>query len=80
MPEPSLKNSDYFITGTLDRFEAKNAVIIIKDGNDILWPIAALPPSVKQGEVVKLNLTTDKLEKNNREQTIKNLLNQILKK
>lgn len=72
--------SEFVITGTIDRFEGPNAVIITKDKQTLLWPIKKLPDDVKQGEVIKLVLTTDKTETKNREQAAKFLLNQILKK
>jgi len=81
MSEPTdLIKSRYFITGVIDRFEDKNAVIITDDKQTLLWSIKSLPDDIKEGEVVKLSLTTDKLETQTREQAVKNLLNQILKK
>ena len=72
--------SEFVIKGNLDHFEGTNAVIITGDNQKLLWPTKNLPDNIKQGEIIKLTLTTDKLEKQNRDQLAKNLLNHILKK
>lgn len=70
-----------FIKGVVDRFENGNAVIETEDGQRILWPRKDLPDSIKikEGEVVKLHLSTDAKETQDREEAVKALLNQILK-
>ena len=73
---PSFKHE---IIGTIDRFDGTQAVIVTQDKQTLLWPIKNLPDDIKEGEVVKLKLSTDKLETKNQEQAVKNLLNQILK-
>lgn len=70
----------YVITGIIDRFDGTHAIIVTQDKQTLLWPIKNLPDDIKEGEVVKLKLTTDKLETQNQEQAVKDLLNQILKK
>ena len=80
MEKTVLDISDFFTIGTIDHFEGTNAIIITEDKQTLLWPIKNLPDDTREGEVVKLFLTTDKLETQNREQIVENLLNQILKK
>lgn len=71
---------EFIMTGALDRFDGTYAVIITADKQTLLWPIKNLPDNVKEGDVLKLHLTTDKLETAHKEQAVRNLLNQILKK
>ena len=71
---------EYAIEGTIDRFEDTHAVIITQDNQTLLWPVKNLPNSAKEGVVIKLKLITGKAETQNQEQTVKNLLNQIIKK
>lgn len=72
--------AEFTLNGTLHHFAGSNAIIILKDKQTLLWPIKKLPDDIKEGEIIKLIITTDKLEEKNREQAQKNLLNQILKK
>jgi len=80
MDTPKAFLSEFLSKGIIDHFEGTNAIIILGDNQKLLWPTKNLPDNIKEGEVIKLALTTDKLEKENSEQLAKNLLNQILKK
>ena len=80
MEQTSTQPAEHIITGTIDRFDGVYAVIITQDKQTILWPIKNLPDGIKEGESIKLKLTADKLETENQEQAVKNLLNQIMSK
>lgn len=80
MEKKDSPSPEYIITGIIDRFESTDVVIIVQDNQTLLWPIKNLPDGVKEGEAIKLKLTTDKTETQNQKQAVKNLLNQILKK
>jgi hypothetical protein len=43
--------------GVVDRFEGEYAVVILDDGQQLDWPRAALPPEVRPGVAVVLNVT-----------------------
>ena len=70
----------HFLEGTIDRFEDKMAVIITKDGQKLLWPIKNLSEAAEKGTMVRIILSTAKTDQEEREETAKTILNQILKK
>ena len=63
---------------TLDRFEEGKAVLIGERGIDIVVPKRLVPKSCGEGDVVHLTLASDEGETTRREQTAKELLNEIL--
>lgn len=72
-------NEPPFIEGVIDSFENGKAIIQMFDNQKIIWPKEKLPASAKEGESVKLHLTTSHFDTMKREQLAKDLLNQILK-
>lgn len=68
----------YSISACLDRFEGVFAVLKLDDGRSLNWPIKNLPDDVKEGQVIRLFLTTSQTEQEEREKTAKALLNEIL--
>ena len=68
-----------FISGAIDRFEGKTAIIKTEDGQEIIWPIKNLPDETAEGSAVRLLLSTKKTDEEEREKLAKNMLNQILK-
>ncbi|OGY43355.1 MAG: hypothetical protein A2731_00655 [Candidatus Buchananbacteria bacterium RIFCSPHIGHO2_01_FULL_39_8] len=70
---------NYSLEGVIDRFEDKMAVIITKDGQKLLWPIKNLPDDVEIGRMVRIVLSTDKTQVEEREKIAKTILNKILK-
>lgn len=68
-----------FISGAIDRFEGKTAVIKTEDGQEIIWPIKNLPDETAEGSAVRLLLSTKKTDEEEREKLAKTMLNQILK-
>ncbi len=69
----------YFFEGTIDRFEDKMAVIIVEDGQKLLWPIKNLPEDSDKGQKVRIILSTSKTDQEDREKMAKTILNKILK-
>lgn len=71
--------SDYYLNGTIDRFEGKTAIIILDhQGEKLLWPKAKLPATAAEGASVKLWLEPNPIQEKTNEQTAKNFLNDIL--
>ena len=66
------------IKGILDRFEGKLAVIKTETGTEIFWPIKDLPDDIVSGNVIRLTLTTNENESEEREALAKSMLNEIL--
>lgn len=71
-------NENYSQEFTVDRFEEKLAVLRSQDGQEVLWPIKKLPDETKSGEIVRLVLSNNKTETEEREKTAKAVLNEIL--
>jgi len=69
----------YYLSGTIDRFEGKIAIIKTDDGQEIKWPINNLPDDAEEGASVRLNLCTSKSDEEEREKIAKSMLNEILK-
>lgn len=70
---------NYFLEGVIDRFEEKMAIIITKDGQKLAWLIKNLPDSCVVGMSVRLVLSTEKTDEQEREKMAKTILNKILK-
>lgn len=68
-----------FLICTLDRFEGRLAVLKTEDNQSINWPIEKLPNDAEESSQIKLVLLSDKTEEKEREETIKAVLNEILK-
>ncbi len=69
-----------FIKAVIDRFEGKQAVLRIDDGQELIWPIKNLPTEAKEGSAVRLILSTSQTDEEEREKMAKTILNEILKK
>ena len=67
------------LTGKVERFEDKFAVIILSDGQTVRWPIKYLPEDCVQGTKVRLVVKTSANEQVEREQLAKTVLNEILR-
>jgi hypothetical protein len=68
-----------FLEGTIEKFAGKMAVIITKDGQQLLWPIANLPNDSEAGQPVRLVLSTSISDTEDKEKLAKTILNEILK-
>lgn len=62
----------------VDRFEEGKAVLVGDRGLEIIVPKRIVPKSCDEGDVIHLTLASDKAETARREQTAKDLLNEIL--
>ena len=74
------KNDALSQKGVIDRFEGKNAIIKTDDGQKIKWPIQKLPNSIKEGNAIRISLSTSATDEEERKKTAKTLLNELLKK
>ncbi len=67
------------IKAVIDRFEGTWAVLAFDDGQMLNWPIKNLPDGLREGAVLRFTLSLDGDEELERQQTAKDLLNEILK-
>jgi hypothetical protein len=67
-----------FIKAVIDRFEGDSAVIKTEDGQKLLWPKADLPEDAKEGAAVRLGISTNQTDEEERAKLAKTLLNEIL--
>jgi len=68
----------YIISGIIDRFEDKLAVIKTTEDTEILWPIKNLPDDLLAGDSVTITLSNDKDGTQDKTELAKNMLNDIL--
>ena len=69
----------YSVAGEIERFEGTMAVIKLSDNQKLLWQIKNLPDDLKEGDKIKIILSTSQTEQAEREKISKTILNQILK-
>ncbi len=69
----------YYLEGTIESFKEKDALVVLKDGQKVFWPIKNLPDDAAAGNEVRLVLSTAKTEQTEREKLAKTILNEILK-
>ena len=50
---------DFFLRGVIDRYEGGYAVLILDDGQKLLWPRDQLPAEAREGVAVAIALTVD---------------------
>jgi len=67
-----------FLRGTIDRFEEDQAVIILDDGQQLLWPKSKLTDDTLAGQAINLYLSEDDLGTNEKNKLAKDVLNEIL--
>ena len=67
-----------FIKAVIDRFEGDSAVIKTEDGQELLWPKLNLPEDAKEGSALRLGLSTNQTDEEERAKLAKTLLNEIL--
>ncbi|MBI3626818.1 DUF3006 domain-containing protein [Candidatus Uhrbacteria bacterium] len=77
--ENSSPNLRPFISGHLARFEGDLAIIKLDDGQELNWPKDKLPQDYKKGSVIKLYLSTNQNEDEERTKMAKTLLNEIFR-
>ena len=69
----------FSLTGTIEKFESKDAIIALADGQQLIWPIKNLPEDAAVNSQVTLFLSTAKTEQVELEKIAKRVLNTILK-
>lgn len=62
---------------TLDRFEESKAVLV-GEHEEVIVPKKLVPKICHEGDIIHLTLSSDEAETKKREQTAKELLNEIL--
>ncbi len=67
-----------FIKAAIDRLEGDSAVIKTEDGQELLWPKQSLPEDAKEGSAVRLGISTNQSDEEERTRLAKTLLNEIL--
>jgi hypothetical protein len=67
-----------FIKAAIDRLEGDSAVIKTEDGQELLWPKQNLPEDAKEGSAVRLRISTNQSDEEERTKLAKTLLNEIL--
>ncbi|MFA5129020.1 MAG: DUF3006 domain-containing protein [Patescibacteria group bacterium] len=67
-----------FIKAAIDRFEGDSAVIKTEDGQELLWPKLDLPEDAKEGAALRLSISTNQSDEEERTKLAKTLLNEIL--
>lgn len=77
---PQMKNSNGISTTKviLSRFEEDKAILVV-DSEEIILSKKCLPKVAKEGEALVLTLATEAADTKRREQTAKDILNEILK-
>jgi len=66
------------LTGTIDRIEEDNAVIILSDQKQIICPLSSLPPEVNTGSILTINIEINESLTAQKSKLAKNFLNDIL--
>ena len=69
----------YFITGRLSHFVDRQARLQLEDGQSLDWPIKNLPDDIKEGDNLRLVLSTKATEEEERGKLAREILSQMLK-
>jgi len=72
-----LENDSKTTIFTLDRFEDGKAVLV-GEYAEVVVPKKLVPKACQEGDVIHMTLSSDEAETKKREQTAKELLNEIL--
>jgi hypothetical protein len=70
-------DEDYTIPARVIELTATEAVLSV-EGQNLRWPLAALPSDVKQGDTVKLRLISSETETQDRHEQARVILAEIL--
>lgn len=65
---------------TIDRFEGEQAVLSTEKKQEIIMPKSCLPESAQPGSVLVLRIETAEMLEKQREQTAKDILNELFGK
>jgi hypothetical protein len=62
----------------LKEFKGQEALLIDKEGKEVLWPKDSLPKNLKEGDKLSFLISEQNSDQAKREQSAKDLLNEIL--
>ncbi len=62
----------------LKEFKDQEALLIDEEGKEILWPKNSLPKNLKEGDKLSFLISEQNSDQAKREQTAKDVLNEIL--
>ncbi|MFA5048171.1 MAG: DUF3006 domain-containing protein [Patescibacteria group bacterium] len=68
-----------FLSAIIDRFEGDKAVLVLTDGQHLVWPANLLPAGLKEGDGLKVLAETDAELALSQEEKAKHILKQLLK-
>lgn len=66
------------IEAVVDRFENGYAVLSLKDGQVLNWPLSQLPVEIHEGDIVWLYLSKNQKRTTDQKQLAKAILNELL--
>ena len=76
-PIPVLKGGDGFylfaMKAVVDRIEEGLVVLEIAGQTEVIWPLKLLPPGLKPGNILDINITLDKKTEAQQREKIKKL-------
>ncbi|MCK8825797.1 DUF3006 domain-containing protein [Fuchsiella alkaliacetigena] len=63
----------------VDRIEGDWAVLLIQPEENLSldWPLAYLPPEVREGDLLSVNITKDELARKKREERVGDLIDRL---
>lgn len=64
----------------VDRFEGKLAVLIDKNGEEIIFPEKYLPPETQDGDILRFEISPDKELTQKKKKEIRRLIDKLRKK
>ena len=59
--------------GVVDRIEGDKAVILVRGGGEMYLPVGELPAGVKEGSVLKFDITMDEKAEEERRKKVQDL-------
>ena len=70
---------DFSLEGKIEKFENRDAIIVLTNGQKVVWPINNLPEDAQVASEVRLSVSTAKTGEAELEKIAKVILNKILK-
>lgn len=68
---------DFSLRGVVDRYEGDYAVLVLDDGQRLLWPSEQLPAGLREGVAIAIALTVDLTDTEQRSARLQGLLTDI---
>lgn len=70
--------SNYSIEAVLSRFEERFAVLRNELAGELRWPIKVFPDEIKIGDTVRIEVVTNEKEKQERQENMRQLLEELI--